>query len=126
MPEFGWNRDAHRAGFLEFLGFVRKNLAGQTALRVHASWATQAQVIAGFSQVVQPDHILRESQLAAGLGLIGREIDREVPPAPEIEPDMPFSLAEIHDGGVEAAVRRAYQRDFVQFGFGAWAEEPAA
>jgi len=122
-PDERWSPAAHRAGFLGFLGFVRKNLAGQTALRVIESLATQAQVIAGFAQVIQPDHILRESQLARGLALLGEEIGRETPPAPELHPDTPYALAEIYDDAVEAATRSAYQRDYMQFGFGTWSAE---
>ncbi len=126
LPEYGWSREAHRAGFLAFLAFVRRNLAGQTALRVEASWATQAQVIAGFAQVIQPDHILRETGLAPGLALLGAETGRTAPPAPDAQPDMPYSLSDICDDAVEAAVRTTYQRDYVQFGFRSWGEEAGA
>lgn len=123
LPEFGWSRAAHRASFLAFLSFLRKNLAGQTALRVEAAWATQAQVIAGFSQVIHPDHILRESRLASGLALLAEEIGRKAPAITGAAPEVPFSLAEIHDDEIEAAVRAVYQRDYAQFGFRSWVEE---
>ncbi|MFV2002753.1 MAG: hypothetical protein ACC619_07195 [Paracoccaceae bacterium] len=35
----------------------------------------------------------------------------------------PFELSEIYDAEVEAAVRSAYQRDYMMFGFGAWRPE---
>jgi len=127
LPEYGWSREAHGAGFLAFLAFVRKNLAGQTALRVAPSWATQAQVIAGFAQVIQPDHILRESRATPGLTLLGEETGQTVPPMPDAAPDVPFLVSEIYDAEIEATVRAVYQRDYVQFGFRSWAEdaEPA-
>jgi len=126
LPDYGWSLDAHRASFVAFLDFVRKNLAGQTPLRVGATWATQAQVIAGFSQVIQPDHILRESHIAPGLALLGAEIGRAVPQISQSVPDAPYSLADIYDEEIETTVRAVYQRDYVQFGFGAWTEEATA
>jgi len=123
LPESGWSRAAHRASFLAFLAFLHKNLSGQTALRVEPAWATQAQVIAGFAQVIQPDHILRESCLGSGLARLGEEIRRTVPPITVAAPDVPFSLPEIYDDEIEATVRRVYQRDYVQFGFRSWGEE---
>ncbi len=122
-PGDGWSREDHRAGFLGFLAFVRKNLAGQTSIRVNPSWATQAQVMAGFSQVIQSDHVLRESRLDLGLQCLGQDVGRDAPPAPKQRPDRPFALAEIYDDTVEAAVQRTYQRDYVQFGFRDWAAE---
>ncbi len=121
-----WSVEDHKAGFLGFLGFVRKTLAGQTPIRVAASWATQAQVLAGFAQVIQPDHILREPDLAKGLNLVAQDVGRDAPPAPDALPDAPFALADIYDDAVEKAVNRAYQRDYLQFGFRSWAEERKA
>ncbi len=123
VPDDSWSAEAHRAAFLGFLGFVAKALAGQTPIPVAGSWATQAQVVSGFAQVIQPDHVLRESQLATGLALLGEEIGQMVPPAPQIGDDAPFALAEIYDAEIEAAARAAYQRDYVQFGFRSWAAE---
>ena len=120
VPDADWDRDAHRAAFLGFLEVVRKTLAGQTALRVVGAWATQAQVIAGFSPVIQPDHLLREAQLARGLARLGEEVGCAAPTAPVSEPDRPFALGDIYDAAVEAAVRAAYQRDYMQFGFDDW------
>ena len=34
--------------------------------------------------------------------------------------DAPVALADYYDADVEAAVRAAYQRDYMMFGFGAW------
>ncbi len=119
-PGDGYDRDAHRAAFLGFLGFVAKNLGGQTPLRVDGTWATQAQVIQGFGQVLPPDHILRESDLAAGLDYLSEELGIPMPDLPAPAPDRPFTLADIYDDEVERAVRDAYQRDFVMFGFRNW------
>lgn len=126
VPGEDWTPEAHRAAFLGYLAFVKRNLAGQTPIRVDPSWATQAAVIQGYAQVVPPDHLLRASQLADGLARLGAEIGLELPEAPVIAPDTPFSLGEILDDQVELAVHGAYQRDYMLFGFGPWAEEPGA
>ena len=82
--------------------------------------------VAGFAQVLQPDHILRETRLDSGLEFLGREIGRVVPPERSVPSETPFTLADIHDDDVEAAVRAAYQRDYMQFGFGDWVHEQSA
>jgi LPS sulfotransferase NodH len=119
-PGDSYDRAAHKTAFLGFLGFVAKNLGGQTPIRVDGTWATQAQVIQGFGQVLPPDHILRESELAAGLGYICDALGIARPDLPARVPDQPFALADIYDDEVEQAVRAAYQRDFVMFGFRNW------
>ncbi|PIE07466.1 MAG: nodulation protein NodH [Rhodobacterales bacterium] len=119
-PDAGWTRAAHRAAFLAFLGFLARNLAGQTPFRVAPSWASQSRVLAGFSPVIQPDHVLREDKLAEGLRHLGEDIGRDLPPAPEPLPDRPHALEGIYDSEAEAAVRAVYQRDYMQFGFCPW------
>lgn len=126
MPAQMWDVSTHRAGFLSFLGFLRKALAGQTPLKVAAAWATQSQVLAGFSQVIQPDHILRERQLIRGLQHICAEIGYRAPDLPEVAEDTPHALADIYDASIEKAARAAYQRDYLQLGFSSWGEETGA
>lgn len=122
-PGEGWERVQHRAAFLGFLKFVAGNLAGQTGIRVDGSWASQGQVVMGFGQVLPPDHVLRENDLESGLAAVAREIGLTTPPpVPEIEPETPWALDEIYDDEVEEAVRKAYQRDFMLFGFRPWSK----
>ena len=110
----------HHDAFLAFLLVLKANLAGQTSMRIDASWATQTAVIAGFSGAAQPDLILREDRLATGLAYIAAELGLPCPPLP-IDPAQPlFTLAQIHDAEIDAAAEEALQRDFVGFGFGPW------
>ncbi len=123
-PGADWDKARHRAAFLGFLKFVAGNINGQTAIRVDGSWASQGHVVTGFGQILPPDHILREDDLAAGLAMLGHEVGLETLPAlPVIEDETPFGLADIYDDEVEEAVRKAYQRDFMLFGFRPWRRE---
>ena len=44
--------------FEAFLDFLRRNLSGQTSLPTHPGWATQAEVLSGFSRFGAPDMVL--------------------------------------------------------------------
>ncbi|MCI2400115.1 sulfotransferase family 2 domain-containing protein [Aliiroseovarius subalbicans] len=121
IPDKTYDRRTHHAAFLGFVDFVKTNLTGQTGIRVDATWATQSSVIQGFGQFMLPDHIMREDQLEGGLANIAREIGVDMPPLPAQAPDAPYALADIYDKTIEAAVRSAYQRDYMMFGFGPWA-----
>lgn len=129
LPEDGvagddWDRVAHRTAFLGFLAFVKSNLEGQTSLRVDPAWATQGAVLQGFSQILSPDHILREAQLAEGLARLAEDAGiADAPKATGGDADTPFTLADIWDDDVEAAVRATYQRDYMLFGFKPWNKE---
>jgi len=120
VPREGYDKVAHHEAFLAFLRFLKSNLEGQTTIRVDGAWATQGQVIHGFGQVHLPDHILRESQLELGLGQLCAEVGIEPLPAPEPIVDTPYALADIYNDDIEKAVRAAYQRDYMLFGFADW------
>jgi LPS sulfotransferase NodH len=108
----------YRALFLGFLRFLKGNLAGQTSLRIDASWASQAAVIDGFAQVLHPDHILREDRLAPALAFLAAEAGAT---APAFVPEPPDPrLAAIADAEVQAAARDACARDYAAFGFADW------
>ncbi|WP_368074477.1 hypothetical protein [Celeribacter baekdonensis] len=69
-----------------------------------------------------PDMILREESLAEGLGYLGTSIGVSGLAAKAELDDMPFTLADIYDDEVEDAVRAAYQRDYMMFGFKSWSQ----
>jgi hypothetical protein len=108
-----------RSAFLAFLQQVKQGLSGQSHLRVLPDWATQFAVLQGFAQAQLPDHILREDRLDDGLRWLADEVGvTTAPDAPNL--GLPEGLDLIYDGVVEAAVREAYQRDYVGLGFGPW------
>ncbi|QUJ76137.1 nodulation protein NodH [Sulfitobacter albidus] len=119
--ERGIDRAAHRAAFVAFVEFLRGNLAGQTAIRVDAGWATQAANVQGFGEFTLPDLILREDQLAQELPLLAARFGYNgVPAIAAEEARGPFTLADIYDAEIEALIADVYQRDYMMFGFGAW------
>jgi len=118
-PDAEYEAEQHRSAFLEFLKFVKSNLGGQTAIRVDAHWATQAQALQGFAEFASPDLILRENRLEVDLGILAAQIGKStMPQIADVTDPHADLLAEIYDAEVEAAVHEVYQRDYVTFGFG--------
>lgn len=121
MPDAGYDRASHRAAFLAFLVFLKGNLSGQTAIRIDATWCTQAQSLEGFGEFALPDRVIREEDLATELGQlltqIGHSGSAELGSVVE---DEPFKLADIYDAEIESSTQSAYQRDYMMFGFGSW------
>ncbi|MBV7411043.1 nodulation protein NodH [Maritimibacter sp. DP1N21-5] len=116
----GYDVVQHRHAFLGFLQFVTGSLNGQTAHPVELAWATQDNIVRGFSEFVAPDHLLRADRIEEGLALISMEIGVEpCDMAPRSE-EGPFALSAIYDEDVERAVRTAYARDYMAFGFPRW------
>ncbi|CUK13550.1 hypothetical protein RUE5091_03653 [Ruegeria denitrificans] len=113
--------DQHYEAFSAFLTFLRQNLAGQTPVRVDGTWCSQSQALDGMASFALPDLILREGEIAATLPALARQMGHDRPPIPgRCAPDIPFTLAEIYDDKLETLAAEAYQRDYMQFGFGAW------
>jgi LPS sulfotransferase NodH len=126
-PAKTWGKSDHRAAFEVFLFFVRANLAGQTGIRVDASWATQAQTLSGFGDFNSPDMVLREDEISEMLPLMAQRYGHVEPPVPVVtgeSPAAPVSLEDIYDEAIEELVADIYQRDYMMFGFGPW--EPLA
>ena len=124
-PDQGADPEAQRAGFLSFLSFLKKNLAGQTGVRIDGAWASQAAVLQGFAKFQAPDVVLREDRLAPGLAYLCAEVGLDCPALPDLAEERPFALAAIYDKEVEDAARDAYQRDYMSFGWGAWTASAA-
>lgn len=108
---------AARDAFLAFLRFARMVLNGQTAHRVPAALASQVALLQGFAQLQPPDHVIREDRLAAGLSFLAAETGIAAPPPPP-PAAAPPPLARAGDGEIDAALRDAYGRDLVAFGYG--------
>ncbi|UWR00909.1 sulfotransferase family 2 domain-containing protein [Rhodobacteraceae bacterium S2214] len=121
-PDQGYDAAVHKAAFVAFLGFLKKNLTGQTSLRVDPAWASQLSLLQGMSGFTIPDLIMREDRLGHDLAILAAHIGREtMPGVPDVTDPHAERLAQIYDADVESAGRDAYQRDYVAFGFGDWA-----
>lgn len=125
-PDKDYDRDTHKAAFEGFLKFIKANLAGQTNLRIDASWSSQGQVLQGFADHLSPDHVLRENEAPRELAHLAERLGLapEMPYSPAPDP-APFSLAEIYDDSLEAAAQDAYSKDYMSFGFGPWGDQAA-
>ena len=120
-PDANYDIAAHHTAFAAFLTFLKGNLSGQTAIRVDAAWCTQAQSLLGFGELMLPDRIMREDDLAAELSALGRDVGcADTPELGAGEPDQPYNLIDIYDDEIEKLCQDAYQRDYVTFGFSRW------
>ncbi|WP_298499178.1 nodulation protein NodH [uncultured Maritimibacter sp.] len=115
-----YDRAQHRQAFLHFLNFVAGTVGGSSNHPVEMIWATQDNLLRGTAEFVSPDHVLREEQMATGLALIAMEVGVEPPELTPAEPDGPHALRDIYDDEIEKAVRAAYARDYMAFGFPRW------
>lgn len=120
-PSGDYDIAAHRKGFMAFVEFLNANLNGQTSIRVDAAWCTQAHAIKGFSSFAPPDLVLREDELAFDLPALAQKVGYETQVLSGTAPDAPFVLKDIYDTELETQVRKAYQRDYLVFGFADWA-----
>lgn len=103
-------------GFETFLKFLKQVLDGQSALRANPFFATQSAVLSGAASFAVPDVVVREGDLPRELPrLIGSEVSLTTDPDPEDD-----LLAQIYTDDIEAAVKAAYQRDYMTFGLGPW------
>lgn len=106
-----------RAAFLSFLKFVKANLSGQTAVRVDTAWASQAHFVQGLSEFASPDLILRETNLADELIMLSTLVGYSSADLREDPVNYRFTLEEVYNEEIEAAVRDVYQKDYLTFGF---------
>lgn len=121
-PDPSYDDHAHRAAFLGFLGFLKKNLSGQTAIRPDPAWASQLSLLQGVAGIGLPDLISREEHLSHDLAILAAQIGRETMPAlPEVTDPHAARLAGIYDTEIEQVAREAYARDYLEFGFSGWA-----
>lgn len=121
-PDKAYDLATHKAAFSGFLTFLSRNLSGQTAIRVDPAWATQSQSIQGFAGFTMPDRIIRENEMHKELAQLADAIGiQAVPAIADPKGDQPYALVEIYDDKLEELARKAYQRDYVNLGFGSWA-----
>jgi LPS sulfotransferase NodH len=101
--------------FAAFLDFLRRNLNGQTTLPSYPGWASQSEVLAGFSRFGAPDMVLRESELPRDLSWLAASAGIRLPAdLPDPEPFPAF----LNEQELRGAAKRAYLRDYIAFGFG--------
>lgn len=114
---------SHRACFLMFLDALRASISGQTGLKLRPDWTSQAQVLQDMSKFGAPDVVIRADRLQSGLDWICSEIGA---PMQQISTGSKNELlASIYDQDIEKAVKAAYHKDYMMFGFGRWPDQAA-
>ena len=119
----GMTPGAYRAALLAFLGFLKCNLNGQTAIRVDRRWCSQVAALAALAPAALPDVIARAGRLEDDLAHVARSAGLSPAPLPAERVTPPVPLAEIYGADLEEAARAAYPRDMAAFGFGRWQPE---
>lgn len=119
LPDGTMTPEEHASAFTTFLGFLKANLGGQTALRIDAAWASQTAILQGMAGFALPDLVLREEDLPQALPALARMAGRSAPDLPPTDPHAAL-LAQIVTPQMQALVRDLYQRDMIAFGFGPW------
>ena len=114
----GWEQKHHRAAFHQFLKFLHKNLNGQTSIRKDGMWTPQSQFIAAFSTAVPLSQIIREGQMDPAFRYIETQLGCDMPdlPMPLSETHL-FALSDIYTQQTENLTRKAYDADYIRFGF---------
>lgn len=109
--------------FLKVMVFAKANLRKQTALAPRPAFGSQSLLIEAISRVMPPDLVIRLERfedefptLLASAGVKAPE-DWTQPAATGFK--VP-ALAEIYDKTIETAVKSAYPRDYMMFGYGRW------
>lgn len=64
--------------------------------------------------------MIREESLAEDLSHLAANLGIKPALVVDEPEDAPYTLAEIYDAEVEEAVKAAYQRDYMMFGFKPW------
>jgi len=108
---------AWRQGFLAFLAFLERNLAGQTGIRIDDDWAHQSDLIAAISEQQPISRIVREDELGEWVSAVTD--GNGFSPAPEL-PDV-AALEDVYTDEIERLCRKIYRKDYRKFGFSGWA-----
>lgn len=121
LTDPGYDIAAHRAGFLEFLKFLKNNLAGQTSIRVDPSWSSQLTLLQGIAAFTVPDVIIREETMAGDLHTLAAGLGLGAPALGNTDHPHTDLLRQINDAEIANVARTAYSRDYLFFGFEDWA-----
>jgi LPS sulfotransferase NodH len=118
FPDDAYDEQAHRTAFKAFLEFLKANLSGQTNIRIDPHWASQVNILQGMSEFAPPDLVLRESELVERLPDLARSVGIQgVPMLSDSGVDTVMSLSAVYDAEIEDLTQKAYQRDYLMFGF---------
>lgn len=117
----GYGLNDYRRDLKKFTRFLIGNLKGQTRARIDHAWASQTAILEGYTKITHPDYVLRGKTYKTLLETIETQLELPHIPAEAIELGKTiFDLADIYDEELERLTAKAYQRDYVNFGFNPW------
>lgn len=121
LESIGYDVEDYRLAFKKFLKFLNGNLKGQTRARIDHSWASQTAILGGYTKVLFPDYLLRIETYKAMLADVETQLGLpHVPIEDIVAPDTAFDLAHVYDEEIELLAKKAYNRDYLTFGFKGW------
>ncbi|WP_406869929.1 nodulation protein NodH [Thioclava sp. 'Guangxiensis'] len=122
LPKDGQSLDltAHRAALLEFALWLKSSLNSQTSLPVHQLWASQSTMLQAFASFATPDLLVREDRMATDLPYLLKTVGLDSKAPLPVSDQGRVALADLYSAELEQAVKDAYSRDYMQFGFTDW------
>tara|TARA_R110002096_G_scaffold113077_6_gene246010 strand:+ start:9245 stop:10717 length:1473 start_codon:yes stop_codon:yes gene_type:complete len=116
-----YNIDTHRQNFVNFLGFIKGNLCGQTHAPVSPEWGSQHLAVEQYHHWTVPTFVIMPDMREQIFKVIEDMYDLPsgFDHSADVETDL-FPLAQIYTARIEQSVRIAYQNDYRKFGFQTW------
>ena len=111
------DQDDHKKVFLAFLGFLKANLLGQTTVRSDPNFASQTNIIQGFSRFAPPDALIMQDDSQRFFDAIFHASGLERESSIDLTSRHNGRLSDIYCADLEAACRGAYHKDYIALGF---------
>lgn len=122
--QFGYNLEAHKTAFYEFLCFLKLNLNDQTSIRKDHSWVPQADLIVRAAEMMPITHVFTPGRLENGLNFIENELglpphSRQLSKWAEKRGDAErfYPLNAVLTPEIESLAQDLYASDYDRFGF---------
>ena len=111
------DQDDHKKVFLAFLGFLKANLLAQRTVRSDPNFASQTNIIQGFSRFAPPDALIMQDDSERFFDAIFHASGLERESSIDLTSRHNGRLSDIYCADLEAACRGAYHKDYIALGF---------
>ena len=111
------NQKEHKKVFLSFLEFLKANLLGQTTVRSDPNFASQTNIIQGFSRFAPPDALIMQEDSGRFFDQIFDDLRLERESSADVTSAHNALLSDIYCADLETACRSAYHKDYMALGF---------
>ena len=114
----GYDLSVHRSNFKKFLRFLNASLQDQALYQPKPEFCSQSEQLAAYSEWAIPHFVaLPHTRKAVFTGLALAMGLTNFPTPEVVKQHRLFEIDEIYDIKIEALVRKAYRRDYQNFGF---------